>query len=126
MKKLILFMITLTSLNAFSASFYSCEGFAGVDEYRVGINLKTSKAGFFDNDSTSYMTLKDVRVIETSPSQVEMTFVGKEISFAGGLKLIFNQTKKTASLYSINSNGQSKKIGSAPCREEKESWDDLN
>src|SRR5689334_9864386 len=106
-------LLSLMAAPAFSAvskDFYSCEGLGGVDEYRVGIDLKTNKAGFFDNDTTSVMKLTDVNILESLPPQTQMIFEGKEASYAGTLKLYFNLTRKTASLYSINTKGKQTKI----------------
>lgn len=129
MKKIIaIALISLTSGPAFSAPakhFYECEGLAGVDEYRVGINLTSKRAGFFDNDSVSYMKLTATEITAGRKPQTVMTFEGKEASYDGSLRLYFNLTKKTAALYSIGKPGESTEVGSANCVNA-EPWEDLN
>lgn len=127
-KFILITFLNLVSVMAFSAPakyFYECGGLAHVDEYRVGINLNSNRAGFFDNDSTSYMKLTETKVLEGKPQQVQMIFEGNEASYTGTLKLYFNLTKKTVSLYSIDANGKSTKVGSARCVNV-EPWDDLD
>ena len=109
-------LLGLISTSAFAADFYECGGFAGNDEYVVGINLEKNTAGIFDNDSTSYMKLVDVVSLESMPPQLEMTFEGNEVSYDGSLKLIFNVTKLKAYLYSIDRAGKQSTIGEAPCQ----------
>jgi hypothetical protein len=129
MKKMIaISLLSLTTVSAFSAParhFYECGGLSGADDYRVGINLKSKKAGFFDNDTTSYMKHTDTLILESNPPQIQMIFKGKEANYDGGLKLYFNFTRKTVSLYSIDNEGNSTEIGSADCVNA-EPWDDLN
>ena len=113
-----LFALSLASVSVFAApspKHFACDGVGGVDEYRVAISLVENKASFFDNDSTSYMKLKSTVVLESLPPQTQMTFEGKEKSFAGTLKLIFNLTRKNISLYSIDTKGKSSKVGDAKC-----------
>ena len=127
MKKVIAIgLLSLTSASAFSAHakpFYECSGLADVEENRVGINLNSKKAGFFDNDSTSYLRLTDTKILESYPPQTQMIFQGKDAGYAGTLKLYFNLTRKTVSLYSIDKKGKSTEIGSALCKIAKP-WND--
>ena len=129
MKKMIaIVLLSLTSTAAFSAPaahFFECRGLDGVEEYRVGINLKTNVAAFFDNDSTSYMKLTQTKSLETVPAQTQMIFKGKDGSFSSTLKLYFNLTKKNVSLYSIDKKGKSTQVGTAECVTA-EPWDGLN
>jgi hypothetical protein len=131
MKKLSMILaafLCLVSVSASAApakSFYECGGIGGTDEWRVGINLKTKKAAFFDNDTTSYMKLKQTRVLESLPPQTQMTFVGKdESSEDGSLTLVFNLTKLKVSLYAIESNATKTLLGGAGCAPAKR-WSDL-
>ena len=117
MKKLILLILmNLTASSAFASSnFYECSGFADVEEYRAGIDLKKNKASFFDNDATTVMTLKATKFFESMPPQTMMIFEGKDASHNGKLRLDFNVTKKEATMYSIGSDGNVSEIGSASC-----------
>ena len=98
------------------SDFYRCEGFAGVDEYRSGIDLKAKTADFFDNDSTSDMKLVSIVSLESIPPQTQITFEGKDLGSNGTLRLVFNQTKLKASISTIDKKGKSTLIGSAPCK----------
>lgn len=115
----------MVSLNAFSADFYQCDGFAGVDEYRVGINLQTGKSGFFDNDSMSYMKLVKRMSLEISPAQNVAIFQGKDERSTGDLQLYFNETAQNATLTILYADLTTELIGEASCQEIEESWDDL-
>jgi hypothetical protein len=95
---------------------YRCDGLAGIEEYRVGINLKTSEAWFFDNDMNSYMQLKTVRILESNPPQTEMIFEGEDLGSPGHLRLTFNQTRLRIDLISIRPDGVAKSIGSVSCQ----------
>ena len=100
-----------------AASYYECGGFGGVEEYRVDIDLKTNQASFFDNDTTSNMTLKQVRQLESYPPQTEMEFEGPDASSSGGkINLLFNLTNLEAYLLSISKSGKTTSIGSASCK----------
>ena len=117
-------LLGLISTSAFAdANFYQCSGFGGNDEYMVGINLNKNTAGFFDNDSTSYMKLVKTVSLESNPPQLQMTFEGKEATYEGTLKLVFNATKLKAYLYSYDPAGNQSKIGEATC-EESEPWNE--
>ncbi len=120
---MILSLTLLASTSARAADFYECEGFAGVEEYRTGISLSKSKAGFFDNDATSYMTLKGMKILESHPSQVQYTFEGPEASYDGTLRLIFNETRLHATLITIDSKGKTEVLGEAPCKAGERVWD---
>lgn len=117
MKGILLFLLNVFfATSAFaSADFYECSGFAGVDEYRSGIDLKTNKADFFDNDATSILSLKSVKTLESLPPQTLMIFEGKDAGYAGTLRLFFNLTKSKASLESIGLDGAVSQIGDADC-----------
>lgn len=70
MKSLIVSSLLFLGLNIQAESqknFYECSGFAGVEEYRTGISLDHGKAGFFDNDVTTYLELTSIKSIETNP-----------------------------------------------------------
>lgn len=123
METLIAALSLLAATSAQAADHYECEGFAGVDEYRVGITLSKKKAGFFDNDGTSIMALKSVKSLESMPPQTLYTFVGSEVSYDGSLRLEFNETRLHAVLISIDSKGKEELIGEAPCKAEKQGWD---
>ncbi len=116
MTKILFVAVLLVGINSFAANsnFYECGGLAGVDEYRVGIDLNRKIAGFFDNDSTSMMKLVKVESLETYPPQTQMIFQGKEASYDGYLKLYFNLTAKSVTLYSI-AKGKSTLVGRAKC-----------
>lgn len=126
--------VSLLCLSAHAAknkNFFECGPFAGVDEYRVGIDTKAGIAGFFDNDTTSMMKLTKTEFLESNPPQFKMTFMGKESSFAGMgkessfagyLKLYFNLTRKEATLLSISKSGKAELIGKANC-ENAAPWD---
>ena len=120
MKKLAILGLTiLIGSSAFPSSkkdFYECGPFAEVEEYRVGIDVKKQKAGFFNNDSTAILTLTDTHILESLPPQFKMIFEGKEASNKSRLKLYFNLTKKHARLYSVSKNGNEDLIGGANCR----------
>lgn len=122
--KLLIVLASLMSLNAFSADFYECNGFSGVDEYRAGIDMKKNKAGFFDNDTTSIMKLKKTLVLESNPPQVQHTYEGKDLGSQNStLKLVFNQTLQYAHLSTINN--KTKKVtdlGEVDC-EPAQPWD---
>lgn len=106
---------SVESANVGQASSYSCGPFAGVDEWRSNIDLKKNVADFFDNDTTTVMKLKSVVSLESLPPQTQMTFEGKDAGGDGILRLVFNLTKKRASLISISSAGKTSSIGSADC-----------
>jgi hypothetical protein len=123
MKTLLLTLSLLVANAAYAADFYECEGFAGVDEYRAGISLSKKKAGFFENDATSYMALKSMMVLESHPPQVQYTFEGKEASYDGTLRLIFNETRLHATILTIDGQGKAEVLGEASCRAEAREWD---
>jgi hypothetical protein len=112
---LILCLTTATAFSAPSKTFFECRGLAGVEEYRIGIDLVQKKASFFDNDSTSMMKLTETKLLETDPPQTRMIFTGNEATYAGTLRLEFNLTKQTASLYSIDRSRKVSLVGSANC-----------
>jgi hypothetical protein len=111
--------ILMTAVLAFSstssfgaaASFLECSGFAGVDEYRAGIDLTKKVAGFFDNDSTSKLAIKSVKTIGKTPRQTVMVFEGRDESGSGTLRLTFNLTHRIATMHSI-ADGKTLLIGS--------------
>lgn len=111
-------LLSLISAAVFAApnsSVYECESLRGVEEYRVGIDLNSGEASFFDNDSISYMKLTQTRNLEIFPPQTLMTFEGKAAGYSGALLLYFNLTKKTVTLYSIDKRGKRTEIGKASC-----------
>lgn len=115
---MILSLALLASTSARAADFYECEGFAGVEKYRTRISLSKKKAGFFDNDATSYMSLKDMKILESHSSQLQYTFECPEASYDGTLRLIFNETRLHATLITIDGNGKTEVLGEAPCKAE--------
>jgi len=120
MKKIVFAaLVALVSTSAFAGGrYFKCEGFGNVDEYRSSIDLKKKSADFFDNDTTSDLKLTKVGMLESLPPQWQYTFEGKDESSEGSiLRLIFNRTKLTASIYSISEDGKSTKIGSTDCKE---------
>lgn len=121
MKSVLFVAAMIASSNALAGDFYKCEPFAGVDEWRAGIDLSVQKAGFFDNDSTVVMNLVDTDYLETMPAQWKYTFEG-ENDGQGKARLVFNKTKLTATMYSLNGSEPSE-IGTADCQEESEPWD---
>lgn len=129
MKKMLLIsLLSLLSTSAFSAAnrhFYVCSGIAGVEEYRVGINLISNKAAFFDGDTLSHLKLTETRTLESYPVQVQLIFEGKDEGAAGMLKLFFNMNRKKASLHNITTRGGLRQIGSANC-ENATPWNELN
>lgn len=114
------------SLSLASDKFYLCEGFSGVYEYRAGINLNSNKAGFFDNDTTSYLNLTDSYQLKMAPPQTVMIFEGKDASTMGSLKLIFNLTKKEAQLLSVGKDRKIEDMSTVPCKVSNQNWDDLD
>ena len=115
--------ILLLSLFMVSASFagveeqddYRCDGLANIEEYRVGINLKTKEAWFFDNDMNSYMQLTSVQTLETAPPQMVMMFEGEDLGAPGRLSLTFNLTLEKIELISVKPDGTVKPIGAVSC-----------
>lgn len=104
MKKLSLFLLALSLPFAAEATSlrpakYSCSNVAGVEEWTIYVDLNKSLAGFFDNDNTAVIRLKNSRFIETVP-QFEYYFEGKDTG--GGarerLRITFNLTKMSASV----------------------------
>ncbi|MEK6627716.1 MAG: hypothetical protein AABY53_03750 [Bdellovibrionota bacterium] len=121
-------LVTATAAAQYSPVeyFYKCSGLGQVDENIVGINLKTNKAGFFDDEVTSYMKLVDTRYADSSPPQTIMIYKGKNASTkTGTLTLYFNLTKKTVHLDSTDQKGLTTEVGTASC-ENAIPWDDLN
>lgn len=119
---LALVMIVTGAAQAQAVEFYECEGLAGVDEYRAGVNLTTNSAGFFDNDSTSELKLTQVRILESSPPQWQYTFEGDDPSYAGSQRLVFNKTRLTATMFAIEADGSTEEIGQAACKASTEVW----
>ncbi len=118
MKMLFSVLLSMSALASTSqaADDFVCSNIADVEEYRVGINLSQKTAWFFDNDDTSEMHLTNVQILESHPPQTMMTFEGKDAGRAGTLKLYFNLTHQTVSLYSVNSSGQPNLVGNTTCR----------
>jgi hypothetical protein len=96
-------------------SIYECEGLAGVDEYRIAIDLNRGEASFFDNDSIFQMILTQKRNLETLPPQTLIIFEGKEAGYYGALRLYFNLTRRNVNLYSIDKKGKQTEVGQANC-----------
>lgn len=84
----------------------------------------SKKAGFFDNDTTSYMAYVRTNRLDNAPSQSEIIFEGKDEVYDGALRLYFNDTKKSVELYSIDPQGKLTEIGHANCFNATP-WDDL-
>lgn len=128
MKNLIpIVLLSLSAATAFSAPakhFYKCSGLGGVDEYRVGINLNSKKAVFFDNDANSYMKLTKSEAFYIGKPQTKMTFEGKDANGSGTLRLSFYLPRKTVTLVTISKTGKISEIGEAKCANE-EPWEDL-
>ncbi len=126
MKKLIVILTLTIAGQAFATGeFFECSGISGVEEYRVGINMKTNKAAFFDSDSTSYMALTKIELLETLPPQKQYVFEGKSANSLEDFRLFFNFNRKSVSLYSTDSKGETSEVGSALCVTANP-WDDLN
>ncbi len=127
MKKIMMVaLVTLMSFSAFSAApehFYECGGIDDVEENRVGVNLKSEKAGYFDNDSTSYMKLADIVSLQTDPAQEQYIFKGYSDNY-GALELRFNLTYRFATLFVTDDQGKTSVIGSAECNNAYP-WSDL-
>lgn len=89
--------ITLYSHNPSSRATpnkFVCSSVGGVDEWTIYIDLNKKIAGFFDNDNTSVVPLKQMLVLESFPPQYTYTFEGKD---SGGgseevLRVYFNKT----------------------------------
>lgn len=93
--------IALLPVSAFaSPSNYECLSVGGTDEWRVSINLTEKQASFFDNDTESYVSLKDVRSLETLPPQLVYTFEGLDQNGRSDstLRISFNETRMTGSV----------------------------
>lgn len=121
MKATVFALAMVLSSSAFAGDFFECEGFAGVEEYRAGIDLSIGKAGFFDNDSTQVMKLIKTDYLESHPPQWQYTFEGDNQS-QGHQRLIFNNTRLEATMYSVDGDSHSE-IGSTSCKEVSEPWD---
>jgi hypothetical protein len=110
---------TMTAVG--NSKFYQCGGFMGVDEYRVGIDVDAGKAGFFDNDTTTILKLKSVKILESQPPQYQYTFESEEDG-RDYYQLVFNKTLKSAYLSAIDHEGEVLDMGTAEC-EIAEPWD---
>lgn len=116
---LALFIISFLTLPTFEAfadnqkKFYVCEGFAGIEEYRVGIDLKKETAWFFDNDTTSELTLVETKHLESIPTQTVYVFSGPSESYSANLNLEFNLTKLKASL--VSTSDSTEDLGTVQC-----------
>lgn len=123
MIKSLLILLSLTSFTALAASadnFYECSGFSNKQEYRVGINLKSKKAIFFDNEKLSYMVQ-----FKTDRTKNSLNFIGKDLGAPNSiLHLDFDLTKQKANLISVNKNGKITKLGTVSCVPT-EPWDEL-
>ena len=123
MKLLAIISVSLVGLAAHAADFYECGPFADVEEYRAGIDMKLGKAGFFDNDTTSIMQLESEVSLESNPPQRLLTYRGDDLSYDGTLQLQFNETRMTATMISIDSDGKQSLIGEADCVASNHPWD---
>ena len=116
--------ISAAAVAAPSKYYYMCTGLADIEEYTVSINLKTNVAEFFDNDTTTELTFKEVTYLKIMPPQKLIVFAGKDEGYAGTLYLYFNETRKSVALYSVELYSDARKnkstlIGSAKCRNSK-------
>ena len=79
---------------------YICSNVSGVEEWTIYIDFNKKLAGFFDNDNTAVVPLKDMKLLESVPPQRLYIFEGKD---SGGgsdevLRISFNETKMTGSV----------------------------
>ena len=90
-----LFLLASTTLLA-APSKYICSNVGGTEVWTIYVDLNKKLAGFFDNDNTSTVPLKDIKIFDSRPPQTVYIFEGKDI---GGdtnndtLRISFNVTK---------------------------------
>ena len=108
-------IVTLSSLSSLAASeFYQCT-LPQAEEFRVGIDLKSKKAGFFDNDSTSIMTYVASRASTSNNANEVLVFIGKDKGGTGQLKLEFNTGTNRIKLSTLETDGTLELLGYASC-----------
>jgi hypothetical protein len=102
MKKfLFVLSFCLISVNAFSkGSKFYCDNVGGTEEYTIYVDLDKNLAGFFDNDQTVVVPLKEIHFYETMPPQTAYEFLGKDTHGKKGslIQINFNLTKLTANV----------------------------
>ncbi len=110
MKSLIALLVLGFSLSTQAApSTFSCSNVGGTAEWTIYIDLTKKVAGFFDNDSTVTVPLKQVLSLESMPPQTEYHFEGADQGGGKNAKLhiIFNITRMTGHVVFIDSKGKS-------------------
>lgn len=97
----VLTVATMVSVASFGApTKFSCRNVGDVEEWTIYVDLEKKQAGFFDNDSTVKIALKEIKFLETKPPQTLYVFEGKDTN--GGedskIQITFNRTKSSASV----------------------------
>lgn len=97
-QKLSLFALAFFMASGASAaekSKYSCGNVGDTEEWTLYVDLNKQLAGFFDNDTTSVVPLKEIKFFESLPPQTVYVFEGEDMG--GGpnakLRITFNKTK---------------------------------
>lgn len=120
MKFILSLLIAFASFSTLASPipFFQCSGFEGKQEFKVGINLVTQKAAFFDGD-----TITILKLIKSSPleTHTQMLYEGKDMGAPDALlQLSFmmdnNLLVNWASLKSTDiTNGAVTDLGTTKC-----------
>lgn len=91
---------------------FSCSNVGGTEEWTIYIDLKKELAGFFDNDTTVVIDLKEAKTLKSRPPQTLYIFEGKDTSGAPGekLRITFNQTALEGKVTFINKKGRERTL----------------
>lgn len=114
-KKMLLVMVigfVASNARAEDRKFY-CDNVGGTEEWVIYVDLDRGLAGFFDNDSTAVVPLKQTLILESNPPQIVHSFEGEDRLGGEGdqLTISFNETRRTASV-TLNLNGKQKTLKS--------------
>ncbi|MEK6580083.1 MAG: hypothetical protein AABZ55_12720 [Bdellovibrionota bacterium] len=98
-------LISMTLFSITTASFaadktFICNNVGGTEEWTIYIDLGKKAAGFFDNDTTVWIPLKDIVSLESMPPQTLYTFEGKDTGTSGKerISISFNKTRLSGSV----------------------------
>lgn len=95
------------------AQKFSCSNVGGTEEWTIYVDLKKELAGFFDNDTTSVVELKEAKTLRSRPRPTKLyIFEGDDAT--GGpdekLRITFNQTALEGKVTFINKNGRERTL----------------
>lgn len=93
-------LVLAAGAQAQAATQFSCSNVGGTEEWTIYVDLEKKLAGFFDNDTTVVVPLKDIHFFDTLPRQTEYVFEGEDESGRNGsrVRIYFNESEMSASI----------------------------